>query len=350
LFGALPPLTPLPPRPRRPQNKRFSDPDVCKHFLCGFCPYEEFRRTKNDCGDCPAAHDDACRAQWEALPDREKERYGYERDLLRWMDRLLVDLRRRIDVNTERLAVTQRPLYLSEDQAALDAMSRQVDELLARAAKLGEEGEVDAAQAATAEADAVRERRAAVERAADGRSGNNATRNLVQSVCPVSGLIINDEESRLRDHHTGRNFNSWRKMHEVQAALLEAARRREGERRGRPLGPPPGVEVLQRRDQDRERERDRDGGRERERPRGDRDHERRRRSRSRSRDRRRRSRSRSRDRGGPRRDRDYRDHRERREREREPRRGRERDATSPREDGERGGREEGEVAGAPGRA
>jgi hypothetical protein len=29
-----------------------------------------------------------------------------------------------------------------------------------------------------------------------------------------------------------RNLNSWRKLHEVQAALLEAARRREGERRG----------------------------------------------------------------------------------------------------------------------
>ena len=37
---------------------------------------QEFRRTKNDCGDCPAVHDEGCRAQWEALDGRSKERYG----------------------------------------------------------------------------------------------------------------------------------------------------------------------------------------------------------------------------------------------------------------------------------
>lgn len=36
-------------------------------------------------------------------------------------------------------------------------------------------------------------------------------------VCQVSGLIINDEESRLRDHYGGRNYNSWKKLHEVRA-------------------------------------------------------------------------------------------------------------------------------------
>lgn len=34
------------------------------------------RRTKNDCGDCPAVHDDSCKQQWEELDDRSKERYG----------------------------------------------------------------------------------------------------------------------------------------------------------------------------------------------------------------------------------------------------------------------------------
>lgn len=57
-------------------ERKFSDNDVCKAFLCGFCPHEEFRRTKNDCGDCPLLHDEACRKQWEELDDRAKERYG----------------------------------------------------------------------------------------------------------------------------------------------------------------------------------------------------------------------------------------------------------------------------------
>ena len=70
--SALPTVLP----PNRSERK-FSDDSICKYFLCGFCPYEEFRRTKNDCGDCPSVHDDACKAQWDALDDRAKERYGW---------------------------------------------------------------------------------------------------------------------------------------------------------------------------------------------------------------------------------------------------------------------------------
>ena len=314
---------------------------MCKFYLCGFCPYEEFRRTKNDCGECPAVHDDACRAQWAALDDREKERYGYERDLMRRVERHLSDLRRRIEVNTERLKETQ-PLYLADDQAAIDAMAKEIDDLLANAAKLGEEGDVDAAEAATAQADAVRERRAALERQADSRSGNNATRGLVQSVCPVSGLIINDEESRLRDHHSGRNYNSWKKLHDTHAALLETLRRRDEERR-RDGGGGGSVSAYHhsdylRRDRDREhrdrdhyprsgRDRDRERDHDRHRDRGSDRHHRRR-----SRDRRRRSRSRSRSRDRRHGDR-YRD-RGREEFERKAREGEEKEPQGSPEEGE----------------
>ena len=159
----------------------------------------------------------------------EKDRYGYERDLMRWLDRLLADLRKRMEANKRRLESISKPAFLAEDQAALDALSKEIDGLLERAAELGEQGEVDAALAVTNEADALKERRAQIERQADSRSGNNAMRGLVQSVCPVSGLIINDEDSRLRDHHAGRNYNSWKKLHEVHAALSEKLRERKNE-------------------------------------------------------------------------------------------------------------------------
>ena len=38
---------------------------------------QEFRRTKNDCGDCPLVHNEGCKQQWVALDDRSKERYGW---------------------------------------------------------------------------------------------------------------------------------------------------------------------------------------------------------------------------------------------------------------------------------
>jgi hypothetical protein len=42
-------------------KKKFTDADVCKFYLCGFCPYEEFQRTKHDVGPCPMVHDDHCK-------------------------------------------------------------------------------------------------------------------------------------------------------------------------------------------------------------------------------------------------------------------------------------------------
>ena len=60
----------------RPKKRSYKDKDVCKYYLVGFCPYEEFRRTKNDCGDCPCVHDDDAKQEWDALDERSKERSG----------------------------------------------------------------------------------------------------------------------------------------------------------------------------------------------------------------------------------------------------------------------------------
>lgn len=314
----------------RPKKRHFTDPDVCKYYICGFCPCEEFRRTKNDCGECTAIHDEACKAEWDALDEDEKDRYPFERDLIRRMERCLNDLHRRINANTQRLQASQKPAYLAEDQASLEAMDKQIEKLLEKAQELGEQGDVDAAEAATKAADVVREKKTQLERAADARSGNNATRGLVQSVCPISGLIINDEESRLRDHHSGRNYNSWKKLHDVHEALKETLAKRAEAKRHR--GSPAWGDY-----DDRDRGR---GGYERPRDRDrDRDSYRRRRSRSRDRDSRRRSRSRSRDRY-----RDRRSDRERGGRERDYYRRKEEDGQKRERERERSP-EEGEVQG-----
>eukprot|EP00889_Picochlorum_renovo_P004950 jgi/Picre1/31980/NNA_007328.t1 len=192
---------PLTEREKFVKERKFSDQDVCKYYLCGLCPYEEFKRTKNDLGSCPKEHDSNCREQWNRLSEREKERYGYERDLKRWLDRLEAELKKRKDANLARINATQKNVYLAEDQAALDRMATQIEELLLGA-----------------------------QRDADTRSGNNITKGLVQSVCPVSGLILNDEEGRLRDHHSGRNYNAWKKVHEKHAELEEKFEKRRRSR------------------------------------------------------------------------------------------------------------------------
>ena len=42
-------------------QRKFSDPDVCKMYLCGFCVKDEYQRTKHDYGMCELVHDDEAR-------------------------------------------------------------------------------------------------------------------------------------------------------------------------------------------------------------------------------------------------------------------------------------------------
>jgi LUC7 N_terminus len=53
-------------RHRRPP-RRLDDPKLCKNFLLGFCPAEEFQRTKHDYGTCTLDHDEAAKAQVRLL-------------------------------------------------------------------------------------------------------------------------------------------------------------------------------------------------------------------------------------------------------------------------------------------
>lgn len=55
-------------------------------------------------------------ADWEALEDRERARYGYETDLKKYLDRLMVELKAKIKRNEERLAAVEKPLLLQDDQ------------------------------------------------------------------------------------------------------------------------------------------------------------------------------------------------------------------------------------------
>ena len=45
-------------------KRKLTDPDVCKMFIVGMCPYEEFQRTKHEVGPCPHIHDEELQAEW----------------------------------------------------------------------------------------------------------------------------------------------------------------------------------------------------------------------------------------------------------------------------------------------
>ncbi|KAK9808590.1 hypothetical protein WJX72_000153 [[Myrmecia] bisecta] len=223
--------------PHKPKVKRnLSDKDVCPFYLCGLCPYEEFDKTKHEMGACPLVHDDDCKAQWEALPDKQRDRLGHERELQKFLDRLVGDLQKKIKRNEERLAADKKQLLLPDDQAAVQAVTEQIRDMLAQAESLGEQGQVDAAQACTQQAEALKVQKAQMEAEGYVRAGNANNRYGMQEVCPLSGVIINREETRVRDHKMGRNYRAWVNAHdklkELQATFKRRQEEREKERAG----------------------------------------------------------------------------------------------------------------------
>ena len=81
-----------------------TDPKVCRSFLVGTCPHELFTNTKQDLGPCPKVHSEPLKAEYEAATDKQK--YGFEYDYMRDMQKYIDDCNRRIDTAQRRLEKT----------------------------------------------------------------------------------------------------------------------------------------------------------------------------------------------------------------------------------------------------
>jgi hypothetical protein len=83
-----------------------SDPKVCRSYVAGTCPHDLFTNTKQDLGQCPRVHNEALKAEYEALPERERQRYGFEYDYMRDLQKYIDECNRRIDAAQRRLEKT----------------------------------------------------------------------------------------------------------------------------------------------------------------------------------------------------------------------------------------------------
>ena len=83
-----------------------SDPKVCRSYLVGTCPHDLFTNTKQDIGQCPKVHAESLKTEYENLSDREKQRYGFEYDYMRDLQKYIDECNRRIDAAQRRLEKT----------------------------------------------------------------------------------------------------------------------------------------------------------------------------------------------------------------------------------------------------
>lgn len=210
---------PLDQRVMRRAN--FSDPEVCKHALAGLCPFGLFSNTKSDLGPCEfELHEDhldwdETYGEYEALNERERDRLGYERSLLRLLQRLVSDMDRKIEKAEERARLESMPKPLKPDQQReVDGLRQQAKDLTSRSEKMAEEGDVDASMAALGQVERLREEASKLE-------ARYSAPDRYMEVCDVCGVFIQstDNEARRRDHLEGKQYLGWLAIREKHKEL-----------------------------------------------------------------------------------------------------------------------------------
>lgn len=83
-----------------------TDPKACRSYLAGTCPHDLFTNTKQDIGPCPKVHSEGLKTEYEALSEREKQKYGFEYDYMRDLQKYIDECNRRIDSAQRRLEKT----------------------------------------------------------------------------------------------------------------------------------------------------------------------------------------------------------------------------------------------------
>ncbi|GJC98755.1 U1 snRNP splicing complex subunit [Colletotrichum higginsianum] len=208
-----------------------TDPKVCRSFIVGTCPHDLFTNTKQDLGPCPKQHSEALKAEYEGLSDKEKQKYGFEYDYMRDLQKYIDDCNRRIDSAQRRLEKT--PDEIRQTNALLKSISEfgsTIHNGTLEVEILGEMGEVSRAidefyrvrQAQQTKVDREKELKALSD--TSGPSGHQKLQ-----VCDVCGAYLSrlDNDRRLADHFYGKMHLGYAQMRKTFDAFPKDMRHRQ---------------------------------------------------------------------------------------------------------------------------
>ena len=214
-----------------------NSPQVCRSYLAGTCPHDLFTNTKQDIGVCPKFHPENLKIEFEALSAEERQKYGFEYDYMRDMQKYIDDCNRRIDQAQRRLEKTPDEITQSNNLLkTISDLTKTINTGLLEISCLGEIGSVSLA---CSEFYKVRTAKMAKEQAErdlkslSDTSGPSGHQKL--QVCDVCGAYLSrlDNDRRLADHFYG-------KMHLGYAQMRRTYESLQKELKGKP--PPQRVE------------------------------------------------------------------------------------------------------------
>lgn len=269
------------------------DHEVCKYYLCGFCPHDLFINTKSDLGPCAKVHDDLCRRQYQkSLEGKESSstKDRYERRFLMFLQDIIYLLDRKIQRAKVRITNEQNadPQLSESQREKIRAIEDRINALTKEMEDLGNQGKVEDAQKVLKVVEGLE-----IEKQMTSNPQYMTNKKL--NICDVCGafLVENDTAERVRNHLEGKTHQGYAQIREKIEDLL--VRKKEREEKEKAEGKKEGKEKEGGDEEDKEKEPKEEGetsGKEKKRERSRSRDRRSRRRRSRSRERRRSDRSR----------------------------------------------------------
>ena len=226
-------------------RKKFWEADVCKFYLAGLSPYKVLRGARgyaaqgydvwlrhayaHGLGERPEhidldayKLDGALKAQYDALPAAEKAKYGYDRMLRDCLASLVKQCDRRAAQTATRLrgdgAAGADATACAAALAKLEDLDAKIKNKSDEAERLGEGGDVEESMRALGEADALRARRAEVEKSvATPPSGRDVV------VCAATGAVIEaaaaNDAAWMASHFESADYQGWKQLRDKLRAL-----------------------------------------------------------------------------------------------------------------------------------
>jgi len=254
----------------QPKESNWDDEDVCKHFLCGFCPYELFNNTRADLGICDKIHDEKLVEKYRK--SSRYERQGYEDTMSRFLQKLLSDVERRIQRGHARLA--QNAMMAAEvgeeKNEQLSMLNMRINDLLEQAEGLGCEGKVEEAQGIMKLCDQLKQEREELQNAGEGQKKFSYEEEMAKrmEVCEVCGalLVAGDTQQRIDEHIMGKQHMGYARIRAYVedrkrkrlAPIEEREARQKAEREEREKQREVEREERRKRDEEREKEREKE--------------------------------------------------------------------------------------------
>ncbi len=190
--------------------------------MVDFCPYELLQNTKSDIGACPKRyHEDSLREKYRG-PDGDRYRSLWERDFYGFIEKLVLDLERKLRRGKDRIDVRPAELTATGGNTAIDELEErrtildmQIKEKLAFIEQYGEEGELQKAQTLMEEVDVMR---IEIEQILKQEMENPQFRlEKRMEVCQTCGafLIVGDALKRIESHFEGRQHTGWARVRQA---------------------------------------------------------------------------------------------------------------------------------------